>query len=143
MTGPDPQLTKDEEHLRLLGVFNYVFAGLSALTVLHGVLNLVVLRSIASHAAEIQGGAEVPEGTGTSWQVAIVVVVVVVTVLALILAVLSYLNARRIRARRDPRSSRIVAGLQCLAVPLGTALGVFTFVVLGRPSVTRLYDERE
>jgi len=34
----------------------------------------------------------------------------------------------------------IVAGLGCLAVPYGTLLGVFTFVVLGRPSVVRLFD---
>lgn len=29
----------------------------------------------------------------------------------------------------------ITAGLNCLSVPIGTALGVFTFIVLSRPSV--------
>jgi hypothetical protein len=33
----------------------------------------------------------------------------------------------------------VVAGLTCLAIPYGTLLGVFTFVVLARPSVEELF----
>jgi hypothetical protein len=38
--------------------------------------------------------------------------------------------------------SLIVAGLDCLQIPFGTALGVFTIVVLSRETVRQLYGER-
>jgi hypothetical protein len=38
--------------------------------------------------------------------------------------------------------SLIVAGLDCLQLPFGTALGVFTIVVLSRETVRQLYGER-
>jgi hypothetical protein len=34
----------------------------------------------------------------------------------------------------------ITAGLSCLEMPYGTALGVMTFVVLSRPSVRQEFD---
>jgi len=34
----------------------------------------------------------------------------------------------------------IVAGLNCLHIPLGTLLGVFTLVVLSRGSVATMYE---
>jgi hypothetical protein len=39
--------------------------------------------------------------------------------------------------------SLIVAGFMCMFFPFGTALGVFTFIVLTRESVRRLYFETE
>ncbi len=137
MTVPDPQRIKDEEHLRLLGNFNYIFAGLSALTVVHGVLNIFVLRAIITARATGEVAGESAETLG-GMTTMIQVLVGVVMVLAAILAFLSWRNGKNIR-RRDLSSARIVAVLQCLAFPLGTALGVFTFIVLGRPSVQQRY----
>ena len=34
----------------------------------------------------------------------------------------------------------VIAALECLSVPLGTLLGVFTLVVLSRPSVRDSFD---
>lgn len=48
-------------------------------------------------------------------------------------------SGRSIKRRRRRVFSLIVAGLSCLFFPFGTALGVFTFIVLLRPSVERLY----
>ena len=46
----------------------------------------------------------------------------------------------RCLARRTRRVfSMVVAGVSCLQVPLGTILGVFTLVVLQRPTVQALY----
>ena len=48
-------------------------------------------------------------------------------------------SALCIRLRRHRFLSLAVAGFDCLAVPLGTLLGIFAFVVLLRDSVGRLY----
>ena len=51
----------------------------------------------------------------------------------------SSLSARFLRGRRHRTFSLIVAGINCLGIPLGTILGVFTLIVLLRPSVRTLY----
>ena len=45
-----------------------------------------------------------------------------------------------IRKRKNRTFSFIVAGINCMQVPFGTALGVFTFIVLSRLSVKAEYD---
>ena len=47
-----------------------------------------------------------------------------------------------LRRRRRRTLSFVVACLICLNVPFGTALGVFTLIVLSRASVKALYDQR-
>ena len=46
-----------------------------------------------------------------------------------------------LRARKYRTFSLVVAGINCLHVPIGTVLGVFTIIVLIRDSVRRLYEE--
>jgi hypothetical protein len=46
-----------------------------------------------------------------------------------------------LRKRRHRTLSFVMACLTCINIPLGTALGVFTLVVLSRPSVKALYDQ--
>jgi len=49
-------------------------------------------------------------------------------------------SARSIRKRKHHMFSLIIAGVMCVMCnPFGTALGVFTFIVLLRPSVKELY----
>jgi hypothetical protein len=47
--------------------------------------------------------------------------------------------ARCLRARRNYLFIMIVAGLECVFIPWGTALGVFTFVVMNRLSARALF----
>ena len=53
--------------------------------------------------------------------------------------VLNLLSGLFIRARKHRMFSLIVAGINCFHTPIGTVLGVFTFVVLLRSSVRELY----
>lgn len=50
------------------------------------------------------------------------------------------LSAFYIRDRKNRLFSLILAGFNCMHFPLGTGLGVFTFIVLLRPSVIHLYE---
>ncbi|MEN8754821.1 MAG: hypothetical protein ABF332_02550 [Akkermansiaceae bacterium] len=49
--------------------------------------------------------------------------------------VLNFLTARAIAQRHKPLLVQITAGINCLSIPLGTVLGVFTYVILARPAV--------
>src|SRR5262249_9136526 len=49
--------------------------------------------------------------------------------------------ARCLRLRQSRTFCLIIAGISCLMVPFGTALGIFSFIVLGRVTVQRLFQE--
>lgn len=56
------------------------------------------------------------------------------------LAVCVIFSGRFLAAKRNYTFSFIVAALICLNFPLGTLLGVFTIIVLVRPSVKAGYE---
>jgi hypothetical protein len=54
--------------------------------------------------------------------------------------VLNVISGLCLRARKYRAFSLVVACVNCLHIPLGTVLGVFTIVVLVRDSVRELYE---
>jgi hypothetical protein len=60
--------------------------------------------------------------------------------LVLLLIFLNFLSGYCLWRRKDRRVSFIVAGLNCLFIPWGTAFGIFAFKLLKRPAVKDLYQ---
>ena len=58
-----------------------------------------------------------------------------------VIALLITLSGRRLLQHRSRTFCIIVAALMCLSIPFGTILGVFTLIVLSRPSVRQLFGE--
>ncbi len=56
-----------------------------------------------------------------------------------VLAALSFLTGRFLARRQHPTFCIVVSALDCMCMPLGTALGVFTILVLQRPSVKEMF----
>jgi hypothetical protein len=56
-----------------------------------------------------------------------------------VFAALNCYSARSMQKRKRRVFSLVISGLNCMSFPFGTALGVFTFVVLLRQSVSDLY----
>ena len=61
-------------------------------------------------------------------------------VCGLAMAIVVAMAGQRIQQHRSHTFCLVVAGLECLFTPIGTALGVFTFIVLSRPSVKELFN---
>eukprot|EP01031_Cornospumella_fuschlensis_P021810 gene21810-26738_t len=57
---------------------------------------------------------------------------------ALVAGILNLLSGRFLQTRKHRMFSMVTAGLNCLQMPLGTVLGVFTLVVLNRDSTKHL-----
>ncbi len=57
--------------------------------------------------------------------------------------ILTIIAGRRIDQRRSRVFSLVMAGISCISFPFGTALGVFTIIVLSRDSVKALYAARQ
>lgn len=126
---PDWQTQRDSDHLRLLGIFYYVSAGLTGMGLLVGMIYLVlgvVLGGVAMADGEEEAvimGA-VFGGTG-----------LLIVLLTGVMIVLEIMAGRCLMSDRGRVFCMVVAALNCMSFPTGTVLGVFTFIVLSRPSV--------
>ena len=135
-----PHIARDVEHLRLLSIFHYIVGGLimlfSSCFIMHVVMGLVMLFKPAAFNTP-PGQAPMPPAF--AWMF------IAMGGLAVFggwtIGGLTIYSGRRLALRRNRTLSLIVAGIDCLMVPFGTVLGVFTFIVLLRDSVQLLYDE--
>jgi hypothetical protein len=129
---PIPQPDTDAEHLRLISIFHYVVGGMSVLfacfPIIHLVFGLVFIFA--------------PEkfGQGTNQPPAFLGWFFVIFASCFILAgwtvgVLIMLTGRFIGRRKRYTFCFVMACVECLFMPFGTVLGVFTILVLNRPSV--------
>jgi hypothetical protein len=128
---------QDQEHLRLLTVFYYAYAGITALfaciPIIHLTIGILFLANPGIFGETKNGPPP-----------ALIGLIFTIIGGALILigwtfSICSFLVARFLARRKHYLFCMIVAGVNCIAVPLGTALGVFTLVVLLRPEVKAMF----
>jgi hypothetical protein len=128
----------DAEHLRLLSIFHFISAGFAFMGVAFASFYLVLFQTIF---ANPRMWTQAKDGPPPAEVVAIFRWVVVIFVLwFLVAAIGNLLSAIYLRARRHQTFSMVIAGINCVHIPIGTALGIFTFIVLGRESVRKLYE---
>jgi hypothetical protein len=126
---------QDLEHLRLLSIFHYIVAGLAALfscvPILHAVIGFVIIF------------AEPTADSPPSF-VGLVIVIVAFSIIASgwALAFCIYKAGRFLSERRKHKFCIVIAAIMCIFTPLGTVLGVFTIIILTRPSVKALFIEQ-
>ena len=130
------QASEDREHLKLLVIFHYVLAGLTALGACFPIIHLVVGLFL------VTGGIPAPEQDehvpmAVGW--IFVAVAGCMIVLGMALAVCIFLAARNLQKRTGHTFCFVVACMMCMMFPFGTALGVFTIIVLNRPTVKALF----
>lgn len=139
MEAPPPLAARrDREHLRLLAVFHFVFAGLSLLGIGFLALHYGLMHAFFANPdmwKQAQGTPPPELFAAFKW---FYLVFGAICLAGFLLNLLSGLGLRRQRSRLF---SIVVAGLDCLQIPFGTVLGVFTIFVLMRPSVQGAYSD--
>jgi hypothetical protein len=136
---PEPATSQDLEHLRLLSVFHYVLAGITALMFCFPLIHVALGIMMAAGAMEGNGhgsGGAPPRVFG----VVFAIIGGAVVAAGWTLAGLMVAAGRCLARRRRHLFCVIVAGVSCMLMPFGTVLGVFTLVVLLRPQVKALFD---
>jgi len=131
-------VNKDEEHLRLLSIFHYVVGGLAGLFALFPVIHLVIglVFILAPEAVESKGEAP-PALVG--WFFVIFAGMFIIT--GWVLAGFIITAGRFLARRRHRLFCLVIAGIECIFIPFGTVLGVFTIIVLMRESVKELFSK--
>lgn len=124
----------DAEHVRLLAIFHFVSAALSFVGVIFSSLYFLLFQVVFSNPELTQSP---PEEILTifRWFTGLFVAWFLVSCIG------NLLSGMFLRRRRHRTFSMAIAVINCLHIPLGTILGVFTLVVLGRESVRKLYTD--
>jgi hypothetical protein len=180
---PDYQGIRDAEHIKLLSIFHYVYAGLLAIGTLWPLIYVAMGLMFVSLPMSATSGpppptvgispatpaspATAPPSTGGSssapaspsagslshgststsspaevkmfgWM--FFGIGVVMALGFLVMATMNFLCGRFMSARRHRVFILVISGLNAMVFPIGTALGVFTFIVMLRPSVEGLFD---
>lgn len=143
MTGLSPllrdQRKADTDHLRLLSVFHFVFAGLAVLGLGMLALHYVLMHSVFLHPERWSQQKNAVSPPRELFAVLKWFYLFFGSALAAAL-IANLLSGVFLCKRRCRVFSLVVGGINCIQVPFGTVLGVFTIVVLLRDSVRELYQ---
>ena len=131
----------DMDHLRMLAIFHFVIAGLALIGLGFLGLHYLLMHTIMTNPEMWQnqkGGGPPPEQFFAmfKWMYLFFGALLVVG------GVGNLLSGLFLRQQIHRVFSLIVAGINCVQVPFGTVLGVFTFIVLLRDSVREIYERR-
>jgi hypothetical protein len=137
---PLPATPEDIQQLKLLSVFHYVIAGITALFSLLPLIHLFMGLAIVTGRMPMEHhGAQAPPMDPQLFGWFFVGFAAVFILAGMTLAGFMAYAGRCIAQRRRHLLCLIVAGISCSLMPFGTVLGVFTLVVLLRPQVKALF----
>jgi len=127
-------MNQDAQHLDLLSVFHYVVGGLAALFSFIPIFHLAIGLGLATGQFE-EGADPMAQKMGIFFAVFAATLIL----LGLTFSLLVVLAGRYLAQRRRYMFCLVMAGVMCIFMPLGTALGVFTIIVLMRDSVRETF----
>lgn len=171
MTPPEIQSIRDREHIRLLAIFHIIVGGLSLMFLPLLAMHYWVFKSIVIEGAFpgefpaefLPGGVQPspaeppssdsfstppapPQRAAVPFPAEIVPLLqwlyLIVGGLITAVSAANITSAFLMLKHKGRIFSIVMGGLNCLQVPFGTVLGVFTIIVLVRESVAALYHEK-
>lgn len=133
-------MNQDTDQLRILAIFHFVVAGIAGLFACFPIFHLLMGISMLT-------GSFFPGGTPTDAPFPFALFGLMFTVIpaamiffgwaiAIALAIAGYFLTKK----QHYLFCMIMAGIGCVFMPFGTVLGVFTIIVLMRPSVKELFN---
>jgi hypothetical protein len=126
-------MNQDSEHLKLLSIFHYVVAGMAAMVACIPFIHLFMGLALATGALGDSDPGTRPVGF------AIMAFAAFFIVAGWIFAALVAFAGRSLQTRRRYTYCLVMAGIECIFMPVGTVLGVFTIIVLVRDPVKSLF----
>ena len=158
-------IDQTREHLRLLSIFHYVTGGIgylfSLIPIIHLSLGLFFLfapedffetgvhpmlpTEVSTEVSPAPDQAPVPTLNPNAifparlFGTIFTVVALVIIIAGFTLSTLIVVAGRRLAQHRSHTFCLIIGGIECLFMPFGTVLGVFTIITLLKPEARQLF----
>jgi len=134
---PRDQRKIDADHLNLLSIFHFVGAGLALPGLMFVFAHYMMFHAFIANPQMWQNQKQAPPAEFFAlfkW------FYIVFGFWFVVSGVLNVISGFCIRAKKHRTFSLVTAAINCLHVPLGTVLGIFTIIVLIRDSVREVYE---
>ncbi|MBN2018957.1 MAG: hypothetical protein JW749_01890 [Sedimentisphaerales bacterium] len=130
-------MTQDEQYLNLLSTFHFVYAGIKAL------FSCVFLIHVAIGIAMLCGAMDGNDAPPRFLGLLFVFIGSAFIIFAWIMAALIVAAGANLKRRTRRTFCIVIAAIECISMPLGTVLGVFTLIVLLKDSVRVLFEAQK
>jgi hypothetical protein len=142
MSEESRQSIVDDEHLKILSLGYVVSGSVSAFFSLFGLFYAfmgIMMSATFSHLPDTSAKpGQAPPPAFIGWIFA--GVGLAIFLMAMGMATARFRAAWCIKHRKWRVFCMVIAGIGCLEFPYGTALGIFSFIVLGRDSIAQLFS---
>ena len=129
-------MNEDKKHLKLLALFHYIVAGVTALFSCFPLIHVAV--GIAMLCGALNGddpGDAPPRFVGWIF----IVFPALFILCGWALSICMIVAGRKLSRLKNRLYCLVIAGIECIFIPFGTILGVFTIIVLMWDSVKELF----
>ncbi len=129
---------KGQQHLNLLGIFYILFGMLGLLTL----LGLGIMPLFEKALLSLQESAEMSADQIENTKKLLHLLTLGLIALTMVHVFFNILVGICLLRRRCYTACFLAGSLTCLALPLGTVLGIFTIVVLSKKETKQLFDRK-
>ena len=136
-----PVADKDKDHLKMLGIFHFVLAGLGLAALAFLALHYLIMSTVFSNPhiwdqmRDRNGNQVVMPFNPAQFMSVFRWFYLFCGLWGVVSIIVNFMAGFRLRQERSRTFLMAVAGFNCLNFPFGTILGVFTIIVLVRDSV--------
>jgi len=134
-------VNQDLEHLKILSIFHYVVAGFAALFATFPIIHLVIGISMLSGSffgETMPSTADFPPFD--LFGLFFTIIPAMMILFGWTFAIALVFAGRYLGKQQRYIFCLVMAGINCMFMPFGTVLGVFTIIILMRPSVKKLFN---
>jgi hypothetical protein len=129
---------EDIKNIDLLSLFHYILGGITALfsciPFIHVFMGLAI---VSGKFFNDSNGSGPPPVFGWLF----VITGAVIILIGWSTAVCMIIAGRKLKRRKNRIFCMVVAGIECMLMPLGTILGVFTLIALSKDSINEIFDQ--
>ncbi len=132
-------MDEDIRYLNILAIFHLIVGGMAGLFSCFPLINLSMGLPMLSEIPKM-----IAQETCSPFAVlpiAFVVLPIIIVVVGWMLAIAIALNGYYITKRKWLTYCMVMSGIETIFMPFGTALGVFTLILLSKPSVKSVFEQ--
>jgi hypothetical protein len=128
----------DAKNLNLLSLFHYIVGGITALFSCFPFIHVFIGVGVVTGKFMKSNNVSSPPEAMFGW-----IFIIAGTIFILLgwsLAVCMIIAGKKLKSRTSRTFCMVIAGIECMFMPFGTVLGIFTLITLNKESVKALFD---
>ncbi len=137
--------SQTQAHLKTLSICSYIYGGLILVGILFLAVHWYFMKFILKMAEQEEAAKMTQTGEPIPEELFMIMdfFYLFFGIVLIGIAVMNFLSAKGLAQQRMRNLIYVTAVVNCFAVPMGTILGIFTFVVISKQGAVQLFDDQK